>query len=35
MDGPKPITIVGGGLAGLALGIGLRQAGVPVVIHEA
>jgi menaquinone-9 beta-reductase len=30
-----PITIVGGGLAGLALGIGLRRAGVPARILEA
>jgi 2-polyprenyl-6-methoxyphenol hydroxylase-like FAD-dependent oxidoreductase len=29
------VTIVGGGLAGLALGIGLRQRGVPVLIYEA
>src|SRR6185503_15755774 len=36
MNGPtKSITIVGGGLAGLTLGIGLRQRGVPVVIWEA
>ena len=31
----KSITIVGGGLAGLTLGIGLRERGVPVTIHEA
>ena len=31
----KPITIVGGGLAGLTLGIGLRQRGVPVSVIEA
>jgi flavin-dependent dehydrogenase len=31
----KPITIVGGGLAGLTLGIGLRQCGVAVTVHEA
>src|SRR5688572_21459131 len=31
----KPITIIGGGLAGLTLGIGLRQKNVPVRIFEA
>jgi menaquinone-9 beta-reductase len=31
----KPITIVGGGLAGLTLGIALRQRDVPVTIYEA
>jgi flavin-dependent dehydrogenase len=31
----KPINITGGGLAGLTLGIGLRQRGVPVTLSEA
>src|ERR1039457_1455719 len=31
----KPITIIGGGLAGLTLGIGLRRREVPVKIFEA
>ena len=31
----KEITIVGGGLAGLTLGIGLRRRGVPVAVWEA
>lgn len=31
----KPITIVGGGLAGLTLGIALRKRGVPATIFEA
>jgi 2-polyprenyl-6-methoxyphenol hydroxylase-like FAD-dependent oxidoreductase len=35
MGSAKPITIVGGGLAGLTLGIGLRQYSVPVTIYEA
>lgn len=35
MPARKPITIVGGGLAGLTLGIGLRRRGVPVTVWEA
>jgi hypothetical protein len=35
MSPGKPIKIIGGGLAGLTLGIGLRQRGVPVTIWEA
>ena len=35
MNSRRTITIVGGGLAGLTLGIGLRQGNVPVVIWEA
>lgn len=31
----KPITIVGGGLAGLTLGIGLRRRGIPATLWEA
>jgi menaquinone-9 beta-reductase len=35
MGAPKHITIIGGGLAGLTLGIALRQREVPVTIREA
>jgi menaquinone-9 beta-reductase len=31
----KTVTIIGGGLAGLTLGLGLRREGIPVVIYEA
>lgn len=32
---PKPIEIIGGGLAGLSLGVGLLRQGVPVTVIEA
>jgi len=35
MTTPRPIEIIGGGLAGLALGLGLRTHGVPVTLFEA
>lgn len=35
MVSARPITIVGGGLAGLTLGIGLRQRDIPAVVWEA
>jgi 2-polyprenyl-6-methoxyphenol hydroxylase-like FAD-dependent oxidoreductase len=35
MSAQKPITIIGGGLAGLTLGIGLRQRSIPVTVWEA
>lgn len=31
----KPITVIGGGLAGLTLGIGLRRCGAPATVWEA
>lgn len=31
----RVVTVIGGGLAGLSLGIALRSRGVPVVLHEA
>jgi flavin-dependent dehydrogenase len=35
MSAPRHIEIIGGGLAGLSLGIGLRRRGIPVTIREA
>ncbi len=35
MTSPFPISILGGGLAGLTLGIALRQRAVPVTVFEA
>jgi flavin-dependent dehydrogenase len=35
MNTIKPIAIIGGGLAGLSLGIALRKAGVPTRLYEA
>ncbi|MEI7864188.1 MAG: hypothetical protein WCI38_02365 [Chthoniobacterales bacterium] len=32
---PRIVEIIGGGLAGLGLGLGLRHRGIPVRIHEA
>jgi menaquinone-9 beta-reductase len=35
MSSLRPVEIVGGGLAGLSLGVALRRAGVPVTLYEA
>ena len=31
----RPIEVVGGGVAGLALGLALRRANIPVTVYEA
>jgi menaquinone-9 beta-reductase len=35
MPPSRPVEIIGGGLAGLALGLALRRAAIPVTLHEA
>ncbi len=35
MKHPLPLEIIGGGLAGLSLGVALRREGVPVILFEA
>jgi 2-polyprenyl-6-methoxyphenol hydroxylase-like FAD-dependent oxidoreductase len=35
MSNARPVEILGGGLAGLGLALGLRQAQIPVTLHEA
>ncbi|MFN3430858.1 MAG: FAD-dependent monooxygenase, partial [Candidatus Sericytochromatia bacterium] len=34
MTHPRPVLIAGAGIGGLALGVALRRAGVPVAIYE-
>jgi menaquinone-9 beta-reductase len=35
VNAPRPIEILGGGLAGLSLGLALRRADIPVTLYEA
>ena len=35
MKPPRPLEIIGGGLAGLGLALGLARAGLPVTLHDA